>query len=137
MISPFSKPGNNRIRALLQLCYSDACVSFAEFTEPEGRDMAVFLQILMNAVPQRACSLAVYNPHLLKVGQGGVVQILVEFRAGFIYGFSQQIDLRRDGEGFADPHFPGGGTIQLVGVGLLLIPLVVVMYNDIARLFMG
>ena len=29
------------------------------------------------------------------------------------------------------------GTIQLVGVGLLLILLVVVMYNDIARLFMG
>ena len=29
------------------------------------------------------------------------------------------------------------GTIQLVGVGLLLILLVVVMYNDITRLFMG
>ncbi len=29
------------------------------------------------------------------------------------------------------------GTIQLVGVGLLLILLVVVMYNDIARLFVG
>ena len=29
------------------------------------------------------------------------------------------------------------GTIQLIGVGLLLILLVVVMYNDITRLFMG
>ena len=29
------------------------------------------------------------------------------------------------------------GTIQLVGIGLLLILLVVVMYNDIARLFVG
>ena len=29
------------------------------------------------------------------------------------------------------------GTIQLVGVGLLLILLVIVMYNDISRLFMG
>ncbi|MCR5302111.1 MAG: RIP metalloprotease RseP [Lachnospiraceae bacterium] len=29
------------------------------------------------------------------------------------------------------------GTIQLVGVGLLLILLVIVMYNDITRLFMG
>lgn len=29
------------------------------------------------------------------------------------------------------------GTIQLVGVGLLLVLLVVVMYNDITRLFMG
>ena len=29
------------------------------------------------------------------------------------------------------------GTIQLVGVGLLLVLLVIVMYNDISRLFMG
>ena len=29
------------------------------------------------------------------------------------------------------------GTIQLIGVGLLLILLVVVMYNDITRLFAG
>ena len=29
------------------------------------------------------------------------------------------------------------GTIQLIGVGLLLILLVVIMYNDITRLFMG
>ena len=29
------------------------------------------------------------------------------------------------------------GTIQLIGVGLLLVLLVVIMYNDIARIFMG
>ena len=66
--------------------------------------MPVLFQILVHALPQLAGSLAVNDPHLFKMRDRRVVEILIQFGTCFVHGFPEEIDLGTDrhGLGHAD-----------------------------------
>ena len=85
---------------------SNSGIAFPEFGEVIGFYVFLPSQVFVDPFAKGAGAFSVDHPHGVQMGEKGVVQIFIQLRDCLVHGFSEQIDLRADGQGFAHGDLP-------------------------------
>ena len=85
---------------LSKLYNGNAGAAFPKLSKPVGGHMPAVSEKLVHGFFQCACTAAVNDTDLGKMGQIGIVKIFVQLGNGLVRGLPDEVDLRRDREGF-------------------------------------